>query len=54
MLTRPTLAVEKRKSPTLNCANLETVDISSDEGASTILSTPPQNTEEEISEATAE
>ena len=45
---------KEEESPTLNCTNLETVDISIDEGASRILSTPPHNTEEEISEATVE
>ena len=45
---------KQEESPPLNCTNLETVDISIDEGASRILSTPPQNSEEEIIEATVE
>ena len=42
----------KEESPQLKCANLETVDISIDQGASKILSTPPQNKEQEVIEAT--
>ena len=45
---------KEEESPTLNCTNLETVDISVDEGVSGIPSTPPQNSEEEIIEAAAE
>lgn len=41
---------EEEESPPLNSTNLETVGI--DEGASRILSTPPQNNEKEIIEAT--
>ena len=44
----------KENSPQLKCANLETVDISIDQGASKILSTPPQNKEQEVIEATVE
>ena len=45
---------KEEESPTLNCTNLETVDISIDEGASRILSAPPQNSEPEKTEATVE
>ena len=45
---------KEEESPTLNCTNLETVDISIDEGASRILSAPPQNSEPEKIEATVE
>ena len=45
---------KEEESPPLNCTNLEAVDISLDEGASRILSTPPQNSEEEIIEAAVE
>ena len=38
----------------MNCTNLEAVDVSIDEGASRILSTSPQNSEQEIIEATVE
>ena len=34
---------KEEESPPLNCTNLEAVDISIDEGASRILSTPPQD-----------
>ena len=44
----------KEESPQLKCANLETVDISIGQGASKILSTPPQNKEQEVIEATVE
>ena len=43
---------EEEESPPLNCTNFETVDISIDEGASIILSAPPQNSEQEMIEAT--
>ena len=42
------------ESPTLNCTNLKAVDISIGEGTSRILSRPPQNSEEEITEAIVE
>ena len=38
----------------MNCTNLAAVDVSIDEGASRILSTSPQNSEQEIIEATVE
>ena len=44
---------KEEECPTLNCTNLETVDISIDECAGRILPSPP-DTEEEISEATVE
>ena len=45
---------KEEESPPSNCTNLEAVDISIDEGASRILSTSPQNSEQEIIEATVE
>ena len=42
---------KEEESPQLNCTNLETVEIRS---ASRILSTPPQNSEQEITKATVE
>ena len=45
---------KEKESPPLNCTNLETVDISVDEGVSGIPSTPPQKSEEEIIETTVE
>ena len=45
---------KEEESPQLNCTNLGTVDICIDEGASKILSTPPQNSEPEMIEATVE
>ena len=45
---------KEEESPQLNCTNLETVEIRIDQGASRILSTPPQNSEQEITEATVE
>ena len=45
---------KEEESPPLNCTNLAAVDVSIDEGASRILSTSPQNSEQEIIEATVE
>ena len=45
---------KEEESPQLNCTNLGTVDNRIDESASRILSTPPQNGEQEIIEVTVE
>ena len=45
---------KEEESPPLNGKNLETVDISIDEGASGIPSTPPQKSEQEIIDPTVE